>query len=170
LPPVFAPETAHDPAAWEVPIRQCDDLNLSAAEFRTVRPLHDCRHPAQPCWNGPHTIELYLREIGQVKTLTAGQEAALAARARSGSKQARTQLLKSSLRLVVKIAREFDDMGLPLLDLIGEGNAGLLKALRRFDPTGTKPFADVAAWWIRQSIKRALATSPKRSWSRGARG
>ncbi|HEV2318345.1 MAG TPA: sigma-70 factor domain-containing protein, partial [Verrucomicrobiae bacterium] len=79
-------------------------------------------------------IKLYLREIGQVKLLTPQEEIQLAARIKTGDKKAREQMIKANLRLVVKIARDYDGIGLPLLDLISEGNIGLMKAVERFDP------------------------------------
>ncbi len=79
-------------------------------------------------------IKLYLREIGQVKLLTPQEEIELAARIKKGDKKAREQMIKANLRLVVKIARDYDGIGLPLLDLISEGNIGLMKAVERFDP------------------------------------
>jgi DNA-directed RNA polymerase sigma subunit (sigma70/sigma32) len=81
------------------------------------------------------TFKLYLREIGQVKLLTPQQEIELAARIKRGDKKAREQMIKANLRLVVKIARDYEGIGLPLLDLISEGNIGLIKAVERFDPT-----------------------------------
>src|SRR5271170_3435210 len=79
-------------------------------------------------------IKLYLREIGQVKLLTPQEEIALAARIKKGDKKAREHMIKANLRLVVKIARDYEGIGLPLLDLISEGNIGLMKAVERFDP------------------------------------
>src|ERR1700690_4096025 len=80
-------------------------------------------------------IKLYLREIGQVKLLTPQEEIELAARIKKGDKKARYQMIKANLRLVVKIARDYEGIGLPLLDLISEGNIGLMKAVERFDPS-----------------------------------
>jgi RNA polymerase primary sigma factor len=106
-------------------------------------------------------ISLYLREIGQVKLLTAEEEVALAARIKAGDKKAREQMIKANLRLVVKIARDYEGVGLPLLDLISEGNIGLMKAVERFDPAKGAKLSTYAAWWIKQSMKRALATQSK---------
>jgi RNA polymerase primary sigma factor len=106
-------------------------------------------------------IKLYLREIGQVKLLTPQEEIALAARIKRGDKKAREQMIKANLRLVVKIARDYEGIGLPLLDLISEGNIGLMKAVERFDPRKGGKLSTYGSWWIKQSIKRALANQSK---------
>jgi len=106
-------------------------------------------------------IKLYLREIGQVKLLTPEEEIQLAARIKRGDKKAREQMIKANLRLVVKIARDYDGIGLPLLDLISEGNIGLMKAVERFDPKKGGKLSTYGSWWIKQSIKRALANQSK---------
>lgn len=106
-------------------------------------------------------IKLYLREIGQVKLLTPEEEIKLAARIKKGDKKAREQMIKANLRLVVKIARDYDGIGLPLLDLISEGNIGLMKAVERFDPKKGGKLSTYGSWWIKQSIKRALANQSK---------
>jgi RNA polymerase primary sigma factor len=106
-------------------------------------------------------IKLYLREIGQVKLLTPQEEIELAARIKKGDKKAREQMIKANLRLVVKIAHDYDGLGLPLLDLISEGNIGLMKAVERFDPAKGGKLSTYGAWWIKQSIKRALANQSK---------
>src|SRR6476646_10442607 len=85
-------------------------------------------------YDGDTAIKLYLREIGQVRLLTPQEEIELAARIKKGDKKAREQMIKANLRLVVKIARDYEGIGLPLLDLISEGNIGLMKAVERFDP------------------------------------
>ena len=92
-----------------------------------------------------------------MKPLTPREEVDLAARIKRGDKKARERMIKASLRQVVAIAREFEDIGLPLLDLISEGNLGLLKAIERFDPAKDGKLSAYSAWWIKQSIKRALA-------------
>ncbi len=106
-------------------------------------------------------IKLYLREIGQVKLLTPQEEIELAARIKKGDKKAREQMIKANLRLVVKIARDYEGIGLPLLDLISEGNIGLMKAVERFDPSKGGKLSTYGSWWIKQSIKRALANQSK---------
>src|SRR5579885_2835856 len=106
-------------------------------------------------------IKLYLREIGQVKLLTPQEEIELAAKIKKGAREARALMIRSNLRLVVKIAHDYANLGLPLLDLISEGNIGLMKAVERFDPAKGGKLSTYAAWWIKQSIKRALANQSK---------
>ena len=112
-------------------------------------------------YDGDTAIKLYLREIGQVKLLTPQEEIDLAARIKKGDKKAREQMIKANLRLVVKIARDYEGIGLPLLDLISEGNIGLMKAVERFDPAKGGKLSTYGSWWIKQSIKRALANQSK---------
>ena len=111
----------------------------------------------------PHgdVLQLYLREIGQVKLLTPQEEIMLARRIKRGDRRARERMIKANLRLVVKIARDYEGMGLPLLDLINEGNIGLMKGVERFDPRKGAKLSTYASWWIKQSIKRALANQAK---------
>ena len=106
-------------------------------------------------------LQLYMREIGQVKLLTPAEEIALARRIRKGDEQARDHMIRANLRLVVKIARDYEGLGLPLLDLISEGNIGLIKGVERFDPAKGAKLSTYAAWWIKQAIKRALANQSK---------
>jgi len=106
-------------------------------------------------------IGLYLREISQVPLLTPAEEIKLAAQIKRGNKRAREKMIKANLRLVVKIAHDFSTFGLPLLDLISEGNIGLMKAVERFDPKKGGKLSTYASWWIKQSIKRALANQSK---------
>jgi len=106
-------------------------------------------------------IKIYLREIGQIALLTPAEEIELAARIKKGDKEARAKMIRANLRLVVKIAHDYNNLGLPLLDLISEGNIGLMKAVERFDPAKGGKLSTYAAWWIKQSIKRALANQSK---------
>jgi RNA polymerase primary sigma factor len=106
-------------------------------------------------------LQIYLQEIGKTALLTIEEEIALAKRIRRGDKAARDHMIKANLRLVVKIAMDYKDFGLPLLDLISEGNIGLVKAVERFDPRKGGKLSTYAAWWIKQSIKRALANQSK---------
>ena len=111
--------------------------------------------------DGDSAIRLYLREIGQVKLLTVQEEIDLAAKITKGDKKAREHMIKANLRLVVKIARDYEGLGLPLLDLISEGNIGLMKAVERFDPNKGGKLSTYGSWWIKQSIKRALTNQSK---------
>ena len=106
-------------------------------------------------------FQQYLRDIAQFPLLTPAQEVELAGRIKQGDQKARAQMVRSNLRLVVKIARDYANLGLPLLDLISEGNIGLMKAVERFDPAKGGKLSTYAAWWIKQSIKRALANQSK---------
>ncbi|MBD5779404.1 sigma-70 family RNA polymerase sigma factor [Pelagicoccus sp. NFK12] len=108
-----------------------------------------------------NSIKTYLHEIGKIPLLTPAQEITLARRIQAGEKEARDLMIKSNLRLVVKIAHDYKDFGLPVLDLISEGNIGLVKAVERFDPDKGGKLSTYAAWWIKQSIKRALANQSK---------
>jgi RNA polymerase primary sigma factor len=106
-------------------------------------------------------LTLYLQEIAKTPLLTIAEEVQLARRIRRGDRAARDHMIKANLRLVVKIAHDYRDFGLPLLDLISEGNIGLIKAVGRFDPRKGGKLSTYAAWWIKQSIKRALANQSK---------
>jgi RNA polymerase primary sigma factor len=111
--------------------------------------------------DGDSGIKIYLREIGQTPLLTREEEVKLARRIKRGDQAARQHMIKANLRLVVKIAHDYSSYGLPLLDLISEGNIGLMKAVERFDPKKGGKLSTYAAWWIKQSIKRALANQSK---------
>ena len=106
-------------------------------------------------------FQLYLREIAQFPLLTIKEEVQLARKIKRGDQEARSRMVRCNLRLVVKIARDYSNYGLPLLDLISEGNIGLMKAVERFDPKKGGKLSTYAAWWIKQSIKRALANQSK---------
>lgn len=106
-------------------------------------------------------FQQYLRDIAQFPLLTPIQEVELAGKIKQGDQKARAVMVRANLRLVVKIARDYANMGLPLLDLISEGNIGLMKAVERFDPAKGGKLSTYAAWWIKQSIKRALANQSK---------
>jgi RNA polymerase primary sigma factor len=106
-------------------------------------------------------IKLYLREIQKTKLLTAEEERELAARIDNGDKAARDKMIVSNLRLVVKIAKRYINRGLPFLDLIEEGNMGLIKAVERFKLSKECRFSTYATWWIRQSIERALVNQSR---------
>ena len=106
-------------------------------------------------------LTLYLQEVGQTPLLTPEEEIQLAKRIKRGDAKAREQMIKANLRLVVKIARSYEHYGLPLLDLVNEGNIGLMKGVERFDPAKGAKFSTYGAWWIKQSIRRALANQSK---------
>lgn len=107
------------------------------------------------------SLKLYLREISKTPLLTVEQENELAERIKQGDQEARTQMINANLRLVVKIAHDYSGYGLSLSDLISEGNIGLMNAVERFDPEKGGKLSTYGAWWIKQSIKRALANQSK---------
>ncbi len=123
---------------------------------REVEPTPD-RAP----YDGDTALKLYLREISQFPLLTPREEITLAAKIKRGDKKARDLMINANLRLVVKIAHDYDGLGLPLLDLINEGNIGLMKAVGRFNPAKGGKLSTYGSWWIKQSIKRALANQSK---------
>jgi RNA polymerase primary sigma factor len=106
-------------------------------------------------------IRYYLDQIGKTPLLTLEQETALARRVLKGDEAARQKMIQSNLRLVVRIAKDYDNFGLSLMDLISEGNFGLIKAVERFDPDKGGKLSTYASWWIKQAIKRALASNGK---------
>lgn len=107
------------------------------------------------------SISVYMREIAKTKLLTPEEEIELAARIARGDERARARMIESNLRLVVKIAKDYANYGVPLVDLISEGNIGLIRAVEKFDPNKGGKLSTYAAWWIKQSIKRALANQGK---------
>jgi RNA polymerase primary sigma factor len=103
------------------------------------------------------SVRLHLREIGKIPLLSPEEELALAKRVKAGSKDAKDKMAEANLRLVVSIAKRYVGRGLDLLDLIQEGNTGLLRAVEKFDPDKGFKFSTYATWWIRQAITRAIA-------------
>ncbi|MGE4551339.1 MAG: sigma-70 family RNA polymerase sigma factor, partial [Opitutales bacterium] len=108
-----------------------------------------------------NALKTYLDRIAKVSLLTREEEIELAARIAAGDENARELMITANLRLVVKIAQDYSNLGLHLLDLISEGNIGLMKAVERFDPNKGGKLSTYASWWIKQSIKRALANQSK---------
>jgi RNA polymerase nonessential primary-like sigma factor len=105
---------------------------------------------------GHDVVRQYLSEIGASRLLTAEEEVSIARRIQAGDETARQRMIESNLRLVVKIARRYLNRGLPLLDLIEEGNLGLIHAVKKFDPERGFRFSTYATWWIRQTIERGI--------------
>jgi len=113
--------------------------------------------PAEDAAALDDAVRAYLREIGKVRLLTAAQEVELAKAMEAGSVEARHHLMEANLRLVVSIAKKYANRGLPLLDLIQEGNLGLIRAVDKFDYRRGFKFSTYATWWIRQAVQRAIA-------------
>ena len=111
------------------------------------------------------TMKVYMQDIGKISLVTKQEEIELAADIHGDCDEARERataiLIKANLRLVVKIAHDFKGLGLPLLDLISEGNIGLMRAVEKFDPQKGAKFSSYAAWWIKQSMRRALANQSR---------
>ena len=108
-------------------------------------------------YNLDDPVRMYLKEIGQVKLLSAEEEVELAKRVSEGDQEAKNKLTEANLRLVVSIAKKYSGRGLHILDLIQEGNTGLIRAVDKFDWTKGNKFSTYATWWIRQAITRAIA-------------
>lgn len=106
-------------------------------------------------------LNRYLREVGQPPLLTPSEEIQLGRRIQDADAAARERMIQANLRLVVTVARDYAGLGLPLLDLISEGNIGLMRAVDRFDPDKGSKFSTYASWWIKREIKRALANQSK---------
>ncbi len=118
-----------------------------------------------PATSKNDTMKVYMQDIGQISLVTKEQEVDLAAKIHGNDEhaheEARATLIQANLRLVVKIAHDFKGLGLPLLDLISEGNIGLMRAVEKFDPAKGAKFSSYAAWWIKQSMRRALANQSR---------
>ncbi|MFO7820590.1 MAG: RNA polymerase sigma factor RpoD/SigA [Lentisphaeria bacterium] len=107
------------------------------------------------------TMKAYMQDVGHIPLVTRQDEVELAGRIAEGDEEARRRLIRSNLRLVVKIAHDFKGLGLPLVDLISEGNIGLMRAVEKFDPDKGAKFSSYAAWWIKQAMRRALANQSR---------
>ena len=129
------------------------DRRSKSGDRTAVRPAQSRRRNHS---SGHDATSLYLSDIGVSKLLTADEEKYYARRIRKGDESARHRMIESNLRLVVKIARRYLNRGLPLLDLIEEGNLGLIHAVKKFDPERGFRFSTYATWWIRQTIERAI--------------
>ena len=150
-----------DPELFKKHLAEASKIVIDTAFFKKAQNTEQPQETGRGSYDGDTAIKLYLREVGSVKLLTPAEEIALAARIKKGDKKAREHMIKANLRLVVKIARDYEGIGLPLLDLISEGNIGLMKAVERFDPAKGGKLSTYGSWWIKQSIKRALANQSK---------
>src|SRR5919202_2737731 len=106
---------------------------------------------------GRESLDFYLKEISRIPLLTVEEETALARRAFRGDVEAQERLARHNVRFVVSVAKKFQNRGVPLMDLIGEGNVGLMTAARKFDPDRGVKFISYAVWWIRQAVQAAIA-------------
>jgi RNA polymerase primary sigma factor len=145
----------------ENPVAPVAETAQVVAAVLPVEPVQTAADRADSSSSRGDMLHLYLREIGQVKLLTPAEEVKLAKLVQKGNAEAREQMIKANLRLVVKIARDYEGQGLPLLDLINEGNIGLMKGVERFDPTKGAKLSTYASLWIKQSIRRALSNQSK---------
>ncbi len=130
-------------------------LNGRPIDMAKSSHFHDVSSASQ------NPIETYLREINETSLLSADEEKSLARQIALGESAARDQMVRANLRLVVNIARAYTNRGLPLQDLIEEGNLGLMRAVEGFDPDMNTRFSTYASYWIKQSIKRALINTGK---------
>ena len=133
-----------------------DDAERSSAPASDAKPPSSRARPREEYESSLDATQLYLNEIGYSPLLTAQEEVYYARRAQRGEEAARRRMIESNLRLVVKIARRCMNRGLAFLDLIEEGNLGLIRAVEKFDPERGFRFSTYATWWIRQTIERAI--------------
>ena len=130
-----------------------DDIDLTGVEDEDLVDPVDLAAE----YNLDDPVRMYLKEIGQIKLLSAEEEVELAKRVSEGDQNAKNKLTEANLRLVVSIAKKYSGRGLHILDLIQEGNTGLIRAVDKFDWTKGNKFSTYATWWIRQAITRAIA-------------
>jgi len=148
-------------ADMALPLDDVDEpLEFPDGEVQEEEPL-DGKLPLEELESYDDAIKIYLRDIQRTPLLNAESEKELALRVEKGDKAARNRMIESNLRLVVKIAKRYINRGLPFLDLIEEGNMGLIKAVERFSLTKECRFSTYATWWIRQAIERALVNQAR---------
>jgi len=147
----IAVTSAAVPAEPEEPVELSDEWTMEDGEEAIQEDQHYLDDIADD------SVRLYLREIGKIPLLSAEEELALAKRVVAGDKDAKDKMAEANMRLVVSIAKRYVGRGLDLLDLIQEGNTGLLRAVEKFDPDKGFKFSTYATWWIRQAITRAIA-------------
>jgi RNA polymerase primary sigma factor len=142
----------------ELETRQIDVVNDLEENDRAPEPAPEPPPPLQVTWETTtDALQLFLREAGRHRLLTAAQEVELAKKIEAGDPQAKQRMIQSNLRLVVSIAKNYRNQGLPFLDLIQEGTLGLIRAVEKFDWRRGYKFSTYATWWIRQAVARALA-------------
>ncbi len=145
-----------EPEADDIPDEILDDMELTEEDVAAEEPLVDPVELAAE-FNLDDPVRMYLKEIGQIPLLTVEEEQELAKRVVEGDQEAKKLLTEANLRLVVSIAKKYSGRGLHILDLIQEGNTGLIRAVDKFDYTKGNKFSTYATWWIRQAITRAIA-------------
>ena len=166
---VCAPPVKFTPKVQEIPENVAAKLESLGGQFRTKQEKESARKIALESkvipGNKNDTMKVYMTEIARIPLVNKKEEADLANDIHGSDdcrhEDARTTLIKANLRLVVKIAHDFKGLGLPLLDLISEGNIGLMRAVEKFDPAKGAKFSSYAAWWIKQSMRRALANQSR---------
>ena len=178
LPPETSKEKSaailSDPLDNEMPaqledVEDASEIDLSKFMKASKDPQLDKKNAKVAAKHGPvtknDTMKVYMHDIGQISLVSKDQEVVLAGQIHGkdhdSHDEARATLIESNLRLVVKIAHDFKGLGLPLLDLISEGNIGLMRAVEKFDPAKGAKFSSYAAWWIKQSMRRALANQAR---------
>ena len=137
----------------EALLRELDKRGIDVVEAPPAEPRQSHALPEATT----DSLQLFLREAGRHRLLTAAQEVALAKRIETGDMSAKQEMIQSNLRLVVSIAKNYRNQGLPFLDLIQEGTLGLIRAVEKFDWRRGFKFSTYATWWIRQAVARALA-------------
>lgn len=145
-----------EPESGDIPDLLDDDIDIPDSELEEEETLVDPVELAAE-YNLDDPVRMYLKEIGQVPLLSAEEEQELARRVAEGDQSAKNKLTEANLRLVVSIAKKYAGRGLHILDLIQEGNTGLIRAVDKFDYTKGNKFSTYATWWIRQAITRAIA-------------
>ena len=157
-------ETYHDPELLEPTLDEPEPSLDFAADAEQDAEEDEAEAEELPLPEAEHlddAIKIYLRDIQKTPLLTPGGEKELARKVEQGDRTARNKMIESNLRLVVKIAKRYVNRGLPFLDLIEEGNLGLMKAVERFSLAKECRFSTYATWWIRQSIERALVNQSR---------
>ncbi len=149
---IISPELELDVDSDLAGLDLVDDEPIMGEEEELIDPVELAAE-----YNLDDPVRMYLKEIGQVRLLTADEEIELARRVSEGDKAAKDKLTEANLRLVVSIAKKYSGRGLHILDLIQEGNTGLIRAVDKFDYTKGNKFSTYATWWIRQAITRAIA-------------
>ncbi len=143
----------------ELQVPKSEEQQAAAKILKEIQ--NDAVTPEHSSYTENSAFNLYLKEVAKTQLLTPQEEIQLAERIKKGDEEAAQQMIKANLRLVIKIAHDYEHYGLPLLDLINEGNIGLMKAVKRFDPNKGGKLSTYGSWWIKQSIKRALSDQSK---------